>query len=186
MGAPALAMSSNTSADDAVERQGVFRIAMRQLASGVSIIAAGEGDNRAGIVASSVTSFSVEPPTLLVSIAQTSSLSPVLRDYGHFSANILRASQFDLADRFSGRTGIARSQRFDAGNWISLVTGAPVLADALASIDCEVEEIIERHTHAIVLGRVSAVRVDKDDDALGHWSGQFFSVREGAGLARQP
>jgi flavin reductase (DIM6/NTAB) family NADH-FMN oxidoreductase RutF len=157
---------------------------MRYLASGVSILAAGTGDDRAAITATSVTSLSVEPPTLLICIAKTSSLAPVLQRYWHFSANFLSASQQELAGRFAGRGGVNGRERFDAGDWISLVSGAPVLADALASVDCDVEEIIERNTHSIVIGRVLAVRTEGGDEALAHWRGAFSAVSNDPSGAR--
>jgi flavin reductase (DIM6/NTAB) family NADH-FMN oxidoreductase RutF len=164
--------------------QDSFRQAMRYLASGVSILAAGVGDDRAAITATSVTSLSVEPPTLLISIARSSSLAPVLQRYRHFSANFLSASQQGLAERFAGRGGVNGRERFEAGDWISLVSGAPVLANALASIDCDVEEIIDRHTHSIVIGRVLAVRTEGGDEALAHWHGTFSAVSNGRSGAR--
>lgn len=160
--------------------QDSFRQAMRYLASGVSILAAGRDDDRAAITATSVTSLSVEPPTLLVCISRNSSLAPVLQRYWHFSANFLGATQQHLAERFAGRSGVNGRERFDAGDWISLVSGAPVLANTLASIDCEVEEIIDRHTHSIVIGRVLAVRTEGGDDALAHWRGAFLPVGNGS------
>jgi flavin reductase (DIM6/NTAB) family NADH-FMN oxidoreductase RutF len=36
-------------------------------------------------------------------------------------------------------------------------TGALALRDALASIDCDAEEMIERHSHVIVIGAVRAI-----------------------------
>ena len=180
MEATARKMTVDLTMADVNVRQDAFRAAMRQLASGVSIVAAGHGERRAGIVATSVSSFSMEPPILLLCVARNSSLAPALRHFGHFSANFVRASQADLATRFSGRNGIERSQRFNAGNWTTLVTGAPVLIDALASIDCDIEEIIDRHTHLIVLGRVAAVRADGSDDALGRWRGHYVSIRADA------
>ncbi|WP_162826961.1 flavin reductase family protein [Pseudolabrys taiwanensis] len=169
-------MTVSFATDEAATKRDAFRRAMRGLASGVCIVAAGYAEHRAGIVATSVSSFSLSPPTLLVCVAHRSSLSPALRRFCHFSVNILRASQADLADRFSGQTGTEGSKRFAAGDWITLVTGAPVLVDALASIDCDVDEIIDRHTHSIVLGRVAAVRADEGGDALGHRLGSYFRI----------
>jgi flavin reductase (DIM6/NTAB) family NADH-FMN oxidoreductase RutF len=160
--------------------QDSFRQAMRYLASGVSILAAGGPGDRAAITATSVTSLSVEPPTLLICISRNSSLAPILQRHGHFSANFLSASQQHLAERFAGRGGVNGGERFDAGDWISLVSGAPVLANALASIDCDVEEIIDRHTHSIVIGRVLAVRTEGGDEALAHWHGAFSAVGNGS------
>lgn len=174
-------MKIDVAISDASSRQDAFRSAMRMLAAGVSIVAAGNEDERSGITVSSVTSLAIDPPTLVVCIGRNSSLAPALDRYGHFSANLLRASQRDLAERFAGRGGVFGAERFAAGDWITLITGAPVLSDALASIDCEIEEKIDRHTHSIVLGRVVAVRAAGRGDALAHWRGGFRALEDGTG-----
>ena len=56
------------------------------------------------------------------------------------------------------------------------MTGAPILADALASLDCRVEEIVERHTHAIVIGAVQKVRVGGKRSGLLHWRSRFETL----------
>lgn len=151
-----------------------FRAAMRELASGVSIIAAGAEGDRAGITVTSVTSLTVNPPTALVCISLQASIHPVLKRYWHFSANFLTADQELLARRFSGQTGVKGAARFDEGDWITLATGAPVLADSIASIDCKIEEFIDRHSHSVVLGRVLGVRVGRRGaGALVHWRSRF-------------
>ena len=53
------------------------------------------------------------------------------------------------------------------------MTGAPALVEALASSDCRVEEILERHTHAIVIGAVQAIRVGGRTSGLLHWRSRF-------------
>jgi flavin reductase (DIM6/NTAB) family NADH-FMN oxidoreductase RutF len=50
------------------------------------------------------------------------------------------------------------------------------LADALAAIDCEVEEIIERHSHGIVIGRVIQTQVSRNTAALTYWQGQYIAI----------
>jgi flavin reductase (DIM6/NTAB) family NADH-FMN oxidoreductase RutF len=150
-----------------------FRTAMRQLASGVSIIAAGRDHEWTGITATSVSSLSLEPPTILACVNRSSSLAPFLQRYWHFSINILSSSQREIANRFAGRGGIQGRDRFRSGNWQTSTTGAPILADALASIDCKLEEIIERHSHLIVLGHPLAIRTSSTSDALLHWRGEF-------------
>ena len=52
-----------------------------------------------------------------------------------------------------------------------------LLTDALAAIDCEVEELIERHSHAIVIGRVLEVRVSPQrKGALAYWQRQYVAI----------
>lgn len=92
-----------------------------------------------------------------------------LRRNGSFAVNFLNAAQSQIADR-KGEKGAVR---YAEAEWIGGVTGAPLLVGALASLDCEVEEIIERHSHAIVIGRVRNVRLGADDAALLYWRGDY-------------
>ncbi len=54
--------------------------------------------------------------------------------------------------------------------------GAPVLTDALAVFDCELEDAIERHTHLIIIGRVVASRVTEGADPLLYWAGDYRAL----------
>jgi flavin reductase (DIM6/NTAB) family NADH-FMN oxidoreductase RutF len=150
-----------------------FRAAMRELAGAVSVISAGQGERRAGFVATSVSSLSAEPPTLIVCVNRASSSWPILREATSFGVNVLSASHRELAHRFAGRTGAEGAARYEGARWTALRTGAPLLTDALASFDCAVEEIIERHTHAIIIGRVEAVRRNGGGGALVYWRGDY-------------
>jgi flavin reductase (DIM6/NTAB) family NADH-FMN oxidoreductase RutF len=82
-----------------------FRGAMRHLTGGVSVITAGRGKDITGMTVTSVTSLSVDPPTLLVSINRDASSFPLIRRHGAFGVNILNADQLDVAERFAGRVG---------------------------------------------------------------------------------
>ena len=57
-----------------------------------------------------------------------------------------------------------------------LATGAPLLADAVAVFDCRLDDLIERHTHAIVIGAVIAIRKGMTAEALVHWRGGFEAL----------
>jgi flavin reductase (DIM6/NTAB) family NADH-FMN oxidoreductase RutF len=150
-----------------------FRLAMREFASGVAILTCVNGGVRAGCTATALASLSLEPPSLVVCLERSSATLASLREAGAFAVNILAAQHGALAARFSGRGGIHGEARFEVGDWLPLVTGAPALADALASIDCRVEEILERHTHAIVIGAVQAVRLGAGTAGLLHWRSRF-------------
>ncbi len=153
-----------------------FRLAMREFAAGVSIVTCGVGDARNGCTVTSVTSLSLVPPTLLVCLnLQTSTLASIRRS-GSFCVNVLAAEHRELAERFAGLGGFQGPRRFGIGDWAPLVTGAPALADGLAAVDCTVEEILERHTHAILIGAVEAVRIPGADEALLHWRSRFETL----------
>lgn len=150
-----------------------FRAAFRHLAGGVSVITAGHGEDRTGLTATSVASLSAEPPSILFGLNLASSTFPVLQRYRSFGVNFLNATQKQIADRFAGRKGVKGQARYADAEWVAGITGAPLLIGALASLDCEVEEIIERHSHAIVIGRVRDIRLGADDAALLYWRGDY-------------
>lgn len=153
-----------------------FRLAMREFASGVAIVTCGEGDGRAGCTATALASLSLTPPSLIVCIDRSASTLTRLRECGAFAVNILAAQHEALAGRFAGRGGVKGAARFAQGDWVALETGAPVLNDALAGIDCRVEDIIDRHTHAVIIGAVVAARRGDHGPALLHWRSRFESL----------
>ena len=150
-----------------------FRHAMRAFSSGVAIVACGEGEARAGCTATSLASLSLAPPTLIVCLARSSSTLIGLREAGAFSINLLAARHQALAHRFSGHSGVHGPRRFDRAQWVTLSTGAPVLTDAVAAFDCLVEEVIERHSHAIVLGAVVSLKEGVDEPVLARRRGDY-------------
>jgi flavin reductase (DIM6/NTAB) family NADH-FMN oxidoreductase RutF len=159
----------DVSADD-------FRGAMRHLAGGVSVITVGRGKEITGMTVTSVSSLSVDPPTLIVSINRESSSWPLLKRHGVFGVNILTSDQLDIAERFTGKGGLNGAERFAGAEWTTRASGVPLLAGALAAIDCEVEDIVERHSHAIVIGRVLDMQLSPRTAALAYWQGQYVAI----------
>jgi len=153
-----------------------FRNAMRQLTGGVSVITAGRGRDISGMTVTSVSSLSVDPPSLIVSLNRESSSWPLVKRYGFFGVNILTSDQIDIAERFTGKGGLKGADRFGGARWTTRASGVPLLADALAAIDCEVEDVIERHSHAIVIGRVLDVAVSTRTAALAYWQGRYVAI----------
>jgi flavin reductase (DIM6/NTAB) family NADH-FMN oxidoreductase RutF len=153
-----------------------FRGAMRHLPGGVSVITAGRGNEITGMTVTSVSSLSVEPPSLIVSIHREASSWPLIKHHGFFGVNILAADQTAIAERFTGKGGLKGAERFTGLESITLVSGVPLLAGALAAIDCEVEDLIERHSHVVVIGRVLDVRTARRSAALAYWQGQYVAI----------
>jgi flavin reductase (DIM6/NTAB) family NADH-FMN oxidoreductase RutF len=131
--------------------------AMRLVAGGVSVLTAGEGDERTGLTVTSAASLSIDPPTMIVCVNRNASAVPVIARRRHFCVNVLSAEHESVADRFAGRGGAKGAARYEAVEWRPQATGALALEGAIATIDCEVEEMIERHSHVIVIGAVRAV-----------------------------
>jgi flavin reductase (DIM6/NTAB) family NADH-FMN oxidoreductase RutF len=150
-----------------------FREAMRHLAGAANVVTVAHRHERTGLLAISVASFSVEPPTIMLGMERRSSTWSLLQQAGRFCVNTLADDQAAVADRFSGRTGAKGAARYDDAEWTALVTGAPALVGALATVDCDVDDAIERQSHMLVFGRVRAVRWRHDARPLLYWRGAF-------------
>jgi flavin reductase (DIM6/NTAB) family NADH-FMN oxidoreductase RutF len=163
---------------------GDFRNAMRQLTGGVSVITAGRGRDISGMTVTSVSSLSVDPPALIASINREASSWPLVKRYGFFGVNILTSDQIDIAERFAGKGGLKGADRFAGARWTTRASGVPLLVGALAAIDCEVEDIVERHSHAIVIGRVLDVAVSARTAALAYWQGRYVAIDQDEDAAK--
>ena len=160
-------------ANDEVERQ--FRSIMRRLPGGVSIITAGRGDDISGMTVTSLTSLSATPPRLLVSINRQASCFALIERHRLFGVNILGSDQHELAGRFSsGR--LKGRQRFDGIAWSPGHSGVPLLTRSLATVECQVEEIIERHSHGIVVGSLIGFELSHRLSGLVYWNGQYVEI----------
>lgn len=153
-----------------------LKLALRSLGGGVSVITAGTGESRTGATVTSATALSVDPPRMLVSLNRTSSTWPVVERFGHFGVNVLSARHEVLAQQFAGAGGLKGADRYRGAEWTNLASEAPVLADAAAVIDCEVEEAIERYSHVIVIGRVLAIRIGTGP-SLFYQNGRYHGLR---------
>jgi flavin reductase (DIM6/NTAB) family NADH-FMN oxidoreductase RutF len=149
-----------------------LRDAMRHVAGAVAVITAGLAEDRTGLTATSAVSLSLDPPTMIASVNRDASAWPVIQRYRHFCINLLAAHHRDVADRFAGKNGVKGAARYAEASWTTLATGAAALDDAIAVIDCELEEVIERHSHAIILGRVMAVKIN-GGEGLFYGHGRF-------------
>lgn len=157
-----------------------FRSAMRQLAGGISVITVGRGEDLSGLTVTSVASLSAEPPAVIFCLNRSSSSWPLLQRYRTFGVNVLGAEHRDIAERFSGRGGAKGAERYAGADWIQLETGTPILATAIAGLDCIVEETIDRAASSIVIGHVKAVHLHKEaatPEALAYWRGAYNVMR---------
>jgi len=150
-----------------------FKQAMRRLAAGVTIVTTKHGEVRGGLTATAVCSLSVDPPQLLVCVNRSAAAHELIHEGENLCVNLLAHKHQALAARFAGQAGVAGADRFQAGRWITLKTGAPVLEDALASFDCIVTEKVVSSTHTIFIGRVVEVRSRTNGKPLLYAQGAY-------------
>jgi flavin reductase len=144
----------------------IFRDAMSRLGAAVHVVTTAGPGGKTGFTATAVCSVSDAPPTLLVCLNRRSPGGPVLRENKVFCVNTLGADCEVIADVFAGRTGAVAAERFAAGQWTTMRTGAPVLASAVVAFDCRVIEIRAVASHNVIFGAVEDIRLGPAGPAL--------------------
>ena len=146
-----------------------FRRALRCFPSGVSIVTIRAGQTIHGLTVSAFASVSPDPPVIAVIIDHKHKAYEIMeRKNAAFAVNILHQDQSALSNRFAWGKD---TDRFAEGSWTHAVTGAPILEDALAWLDCTIFDRHESGTHVIYLGEVQATGVAPENtQPLVYWN----------------
>ena len=151
-----------------------FKSAMKNLAAGVTLITSVSNAQRGGMTATAVCSLSAAPAQLVVCVNRHNSTHQMIMESRKFCVNVLAADQSEVAQRFSNH--LARTERFEYGQWSMLKTGSPVLMDALVAFDCELGEAIESGTHSIFVGRVVDVHALEQSSPLLYYRSGYAGI----------
>ncbi len=129
-----------------------FRLAMRSYIYSVSVLSNKDNfGNCNAITVSSVTSISMEPPSLLVCINKDSKIHDRLQIDSDFCINLLTKDQETISNVCSSEA--MHDQRFNDPRWN--IESVPYLTNAQANIFCKVDKLISYHTHSIVIAHVT-------------------------------
>lgn len=153
-----------------------FRDAMRAFVGNCSVLTVGSGDQATGLVVTSGISLSAEPPLILACVNRTSSSWPHFSPGAVFGWSSLGAAHQSVAERFSGFGGVKGPDRYEGAEWETTEIGARVLIGAATAFACTVEEMIDRSTHSIIIGRIHDIRRTPDAGALIYWNGQYRAI----------
>jgi len=134
----------------------LFQEAMASLASGVCVVTARRPDDSpCGLVATSVSSYSADPPSLLLSVDHRSRCHDALTTCERFGVHILHSGQEELARAFASRV----ADKFAGLEW-RWDGDVPELVGALAYLRCRRAETFTRYDHTIVIGDIEGGRLE--------------------------
>jgi flavin reductase (DIM6/NTAB) family NADH-FMN oxidoreductase RutF len=155
--------------------KGRLRTVLGQFATGVVVItAATPRDEPVGMTVNSFSSVSLDPPLVLFCAARRSRLHQVFTTAEVFAVNVLRQSQKDVSRRFAS----PGFDRFGSSLPKPGKSGVPTIDEALAVIECEVENVIQAGDHDIVIGQVQEIDAAPGigADPLVYYSGAYRSL----------
>lgn len=147
-----------------------LRDAMGCFATGVTVVTAMSDDGTpVGLTANSFTSVSLDPPLLLVCIANGAGSAPVLQAASHFAINVLQIGQQPASNRFAGKG----EDRFANTPWTPGETGAPVLTGSLSTFECSRHAVHDGGDHFILIGKVVRASFEPRRDPLLYFRGKY-------------
>jgi|TARA_A100001035_G_scaffold125711_1_gene98856 flavin reductase (DIM6/NTAB) family NADH-FMN oxidoreductase RutF len=147
-----------------------FRLAMRRYIYSVSIMSNKDNANNPNaITVSSVTSISMDPPSLLICINKSSRIHDTIELGSKFCINLLNSNQENLSNICSDED--MYDQRFKDNNWN--LDNIPFLQNAQANIFCKVDKLTSYHTHTIVIGLVEDANYADEISTLTYVNGKY-------------
>ncbi len=148
-----------------------FRLAMRRYIYSVSIMSNRDSDNNLNaITVSSVTSISMNPPSILICINKSAKIHDSIIPGSKFCINLLNKDQQELSDVCSDED--RHDQRFLDKNWNT--NSIPFLSNAQANIFCKVDKLSSYHTHTVVIGLVEDANFAETISTLTYVDGKYI------------
>jgi flavin reductase (DIM6/NTAB) family NADH-FMN oxidoreductase RutF len=154
-----------------------YRNALRHFPAGVTIVTIRSGEEIHGLTVSAFASVSPEPPLVMVIIDHKHRAHELLQQAGAvFAVNILAQDQIEISNRFAW---VKDEDRFEAGIWSTAVTGAPILLDALAWLDCTMHAHYPAGTHTIYVGEIQGSQVPRaEEPPLIYWNRGYRKLKK--------
>jgi flavin reductase (DIM6/NTAB) family NADH-FMN oxidoreductase RutF len=146
-----------------------FRRVLSHFATGVTIVTTRDADGRpTGLTVSAFCSVSLDPPQVLVCVDHKSQTYPALRERGRFAVNVLSADHEDISRRFAS----TRLDKFDGVPYRIGELDVPLIAGALAQLECTAVNAHVEGDHTIFVGRVEQAHTDAGDPLL-YYRGKY-------------
>jgi flavin reductase (DIM6/NTAB) family NADH-FMN oxidoreductase RutF len=150
-----------------------MRSAMGAYSTGVAVISTETDDGLFGMTVNSLTSISLEPPLLLVSLKNDARTTSAVAERGAFTVSILGQRQDAIADRFARRG----EDRFGGLELFRTEGGLPFVPKALAVVECSVDRTLDAGDHVIVLALVVSCEV-RDGAPLVFFRSHYHDVAD--------
>jgi flavin reductase (DIM6/NTAB) family NADH-FMN oxidoreductase RutF len=150
--------------------------AMRKMrgwfASGVTVVTTALDGRLHGVTVSAFTAVSLDPPLVLVSLADETTSRDMIAESGLFAVNILSEEQEFLSERFAARAPLVNDD-FQGVPYHVEATGAPILKSSLAWYDCRVVATHDGGDHTLFLGQVKAIGWDDSRKPLLYFANRY-------------
>ena len=149
-----------------------FRAVLGRFASGITVVTVRDAEGKDhGMTVSAFSSVSLEPPLILVCVDRGATMHDHLYAATTFAINLLSIEQEALSRRFAE----SRDDRFDGVGYTRDLTGAALLDDSLAHLECTTWARYDGGDHTIIVGRVDRAAA-RDARPLLYYRGGYAQI----------
>lgn len=152
-----------------------LRETMRQWTTGVAIVCCKNRDQIHGMTVNSFTSVSLNPPLIIVTLANQSRTHHIVKESGLFSVSILKDTQKMQADKFSGKLPEGEN-RFAGIETFHLPGGIPAIVGSLAVLECSVKSEIPLDQATLFMAEVTYTHVENDGKPLIYHNREYHTI----------
>lgn len=160
-----------------------FKATLGYFASGVTVVTARDDSDHEEDVAMTATAFmsvSLEPTLVLLSVGEGSRMYDLLEHQDEWAASVLHESQAHVSSRFAIRGRVSDRLLFeDLARHRGPATGALILDDALAALECRTVQRVAAGDHLLLVAQVLTVeQLRTEGRPLLHYLGQYRTLRD--------
>ncbi|MBR8744814.1 flavin reductase [Nocardiopsis sp. MG754419] len=153
---------------------------MTMLPTGVTVVTIADGRDDIGATVSALVSVSARPPVVMLSVDAEGYVAEVVEEVGAFAVSVLSADQRAMAGRFAAE-GRPSARLLVSGHphHRGAHTGALVLDEALAALECTVRQKVEVGDHVVFFADVVGLpepAADRRAPAMVRWAGRYHAV----------
>lgn len=148
-----------------------FKQALSHFASGVTVVTTEHDGKRFGMTVASFASLSLRPPLVLVCIEKSVKTHDAIAAAKKFGVSILASGQAETSNRFASRM----DDKFEGVELTAGESGVPLLAGALATLECHVVDHLPGGDHSIFVGEVDTTTT-REGEPLVYYRGGYRRI----------
>ncbi|MBX8634516.1 MAG: flavin reductase [Thermoplasmata archaeon] len=153
-----------------------FRRMISSFPTGVAVIAASDGESRAGMTANALLSLSLKPPSVVISLQNEAETTRLVEKVGRAGISFLAHDQKHVSEIFSRRN--SQELKFSSVRTHSGRFGQPLVDGCLGAIEIAVERIVEASDHRLVLGNVLEIENLNEKPPLIYFASGYAAYSE--------
>ena len=124
---------------------------LEKVTYGLYVLTTKKGEEINGMIASWVSQVSYNPPLVMVGVRKNRYTHKMIEETGVFALHILAKEDINLVSRFKGPDP---KEKFKGLKWKTKTTGAPILEQPLAYMDCKLSDSVNTGDHTLFIGQI--------------------------------